>query len=136
MPAINGRVPEVDMLTPGATAAKTVYWHRDLPPIAAEAMEEHVIEATSARVAGNLAHRDELWERCYQDLMTEATRRLEQEVRRLSGRYAHVLNEVVESRRNDALNEAWLHGRFTYVLYGDTNEHAAHTQAGATTSRS
>ena len=119
------------MPTPGTADAKTVYWHRDLPPIGAEAMEEHVIEAISAHVPGNLAHRDELWERCYQDLMTEASRRLEQEVRRLSGRYAHVLSEVVGSRRNDALNEAWLHGRFTYVLYTDANNMRA-TRTGVT----
>ena len=109
------------MPTPGVAAAKTVYWHRDLPPLRAEAMGEHVIEATSAHVPGNLAHRDELWERCYRDLMTETSRRLEQEVQRLHGRYAHVLNEAIESRRNDALNESWLLGRFTYVLYDDPN---------------
>jgi hypothetical protein len=119
MPTLNVRMPEVDVPTPGTADAKTVYWHRDLPPVGAEAVEEHVVEATSAHVPGTLAHRDELWERCYQDLMTEAVRRLEQEVRRLSGRYAHVLSEIVGSRRNDALNEAWLHGRFTYVLYSD-----------------
>jgi hypothetical protein len=122
---------EVDVPTPGTADAKTVYWHRDLPPIGAEAVEEHVIEATSAHVPGNLAHRDELWEGCYQDLMTEASRRLEQEVRRLSGRYAHVLSEVVGSRRNDALNEAWLHGRFTYVLYSDPKNMRA-THVGTT----
>jgi hypothetical protein len=29
---------------------KTIYRHRDLPPLNAEAIGEHVIEATSARV--------------------------------------------------------------------------------------
>jgi len=32
-------------------------------------MAEHTLEATSGRVAGTLAHRDELWDRCYQELM-------------------------------------------------------------------
>jgi hypothetical protein len=38
-----------------------VYWHRELPPIDAEIIAEHVVEANSSRVLGTLAHRDELW---------------------------------------------------------------------------
>ena len=44
--------------------------------------------------------------------------RLEQEVARLGGLYAHVVEESIDSRRDDATGEAWLHGRFGYVLYG------------------
>ena len=94
-----------------------VYWHRELPPASAEIMGEHILEAAGARVEGTLAHRDELWDRCYQDLMAQARARLEQEVARLNGHFAHVLGEVVEARRDDAKGEAWLQGRFTYVLY-------------------
>ena len=94
-----------------------VYWHRELPPASAEIVGEHTVEATSGRVAGTLAHRSELWDRCYQDLMVQARFRLEQEVVRLHGNFAHVLEEVVGARRDDAKGEAWLHGRFTYVLY-------------------
>jgi hypothetical protein len=36
---------------------------------------------------------------------------------RLGGHYAHVLDEHIESKRNDVTNESWLHGRFNYVLY-------------------
>lgn len=78
-----------------------VYWHRELPPPDAEQMNEHVLEATSARVPNTLAHRDELWDRCYEDLMAEARARLEQEVARLGGNYAHVLDESVDSRHDD-----------------------------------
>jgi hypothetical protein len=49
--------------------------------------------------------------------MTHAADRLEQEVARLGGRCAHVLEEAIDSRHDDATNEAWLHGRFTYMLY-------------------
>jgi hypothetical protein len=98
-------------------AQSIVYWHRDLPPLSAEIIGEHTIEAASARVEGNLAHRDELWDRCYKDLMVQATIRLEQEVSRLNGSFAHVLEEIVDARRDDAKGEAWLRGRFTYVLY-------------------
>ena len=80
-------------------------------------MGEHVIEATSRRVPGTLAHRDELWDRCYEDLMIQVRGRLEQEIGRLGGTCAHVLSEHVESKHDAPANEAWLHGRFTYVLY-------------------
>jgi len=94
-----------------------VYWHRDLPPLDAEPLEEHVVEAVSARVEGTIAHRDELWDRCYEDLMANAAARLEQEVVRLGGQYAHVLDEHVDSRHDGPTNESWLRGRFTYMLY-------------------
>lgn len=93
------------------------YWHRELPPLDGEPVEEHVVEADSLRVEGTLSHRDELWTRCYDDLMAVVRDRLAQEVVRLGGDYAHVLDEHVEVKRNDALRQAWLHGRFTYVLY-------------------
>jgi hypothetical protein len=97
-------------------SGKIIYWHRELPPLDAEAMGEHTLEATSRRMPGTIAHRDELWDRCYEDLMAQAGARLEQEVARLGGRYAHVLDESVDSRHDDVTSEAWLHGRFTYVL--------------------
>jgi hypothetical protein len=31
------------------------YWHRDLPPIDAQPMGEHIIEADSPRIAGTIA---------------------------------------------------------------------------------
>ena len=72
-------------------ARQIVYWHRELPPIDGEILHEHVVEATSERLA--------------------------QEVARLGGDYAHVLDEHIDSRRDDAANESWLQGRFNYVLY-------------------
>ena len=96
---------------------KTVFWHRDLPPLEAEALGEHTMDAVSVRVPGTLAHRDEIWDRCYADLMTAAHSRLNQEIARLGGHFAHVLRESVDSRRDDVAGEAWLRGRFTYVLY-------------------
>ena len=94
-----------------------VYWHRELPPLDAEIMGEHVLEATSERVLGSLAHRDELWDRSYRDLRKNSYERFEQEIRRLGGRYAHVLDEHVDTRHDNVTGEAWLRGRFTYVLY-------------------
>ena len=96
---------------------KVIYWHRELPPFHAEAIGEHTLEAVSMRVPGTLAHRDELWERCYADLMTNVSAELAQEVSRLGGHYAHVLSESVDSKHNDVANEAWLHGSFNYMVY-------------------
>jgi hypothetical protein len=94
-----------------------VYWHRELPPVDAELMGEHVLEATSGRVQGSLAHRDELWDRCYGELMQNTRVRLQQEITRLGGHYAHVLDESIDGKRDDATGDKWLHGRFTYMLY-------------------
>jgi hypothetical protein len=100
-----------------AAAPAVVYWHRQLPPLDADMIGEHVLEATSTRVPGTLAHRDELWEHCYQSLIANTEQRFAQEVARLGGHYAHVLDESIDSRRDDVAGEAWLHGRFTYMLY-------------------
>jgi hypothetical protein len=96
---------------------KIVYWHRDLPPLDAELMAEHTVEATSGRVPGTLSHRDELWDRCYQELMANAQARLAREIARFGGHYAHVNDESIDIRHDDAAGEAWLHGRFSYMLY-------------------
>ena len=85
---------------------KSIYWHRELPPLDA-----------STHVEGTLAHQTELWDRCHQDLMSQTSARLEQEMARLGGRYAHVLDESIDTKRDDVKGEAWLHGRFKYVLY-------------------
>jgi hypothetical protein len=122
-----------DRELPGSSAdAKVVFWHRELPPLDADAIGEHVLEATSCRVPGTIAHRDDLWYVCYEDLMRQATNRLEQEVARLGGQFAHVLDEVIDSRRDEAKREAWLRGRFKYVLYRRApTEHRAPVSSAA-----
>jgi len=104
-----------------------VYWHRESPPRDAEAIGDHTIEATSARVPGTLSHRDEMWDRCYRELMDSVRVRLEQEVARLGGDYAHVSSEHIEPRHDDRTGEAWMYGRFEYELY----RLPAHDQAAA-----
>jgi hypothetical protein len=105
------------MTTLATDSPKAVFWHRDLPPRDAEVIGEHALEAVSGRVPGTLSHRDEIWDRLYEELMTNTDVRLRQEIERLGGRYAHILDESIDSRHDDRVNEAWLHGRFTYVLY-------------------
>ena len=105
------------MTTAAGSESKVVYWHRDLPPLAAEAIGEHVIEATSHRVKGTFSRHDEAWGGCYEDLMSQATARLVEEVARLGGDYAHVGEEMISPGHDDAVGEGWLYGRFKYVLY-------------------
>ena len=83
----------------------------------AEPVEEHVVEASSTHVPDTIAHRDDLWKRCESELMENARERLCEEIARLGGRYAHVLDESIETRHNACTGEAWLHGQFTYMLY-------------------
>lgn len=101
-----------------STSSTTVFWHRELPPLAAEVIGEHTVEANSNRVPGTLAHRGELWDRCYQELMANAELRITEELARLGGRYAHVHSESIGAKHDDRAGEAWLHGTFTYMVYG------------------
>jgi hypothetical protein len=99
------------------TTTTGVFWHRELPPIDAEMIADHVVEANSSRVPGTLAHRDELWDRCYQELMAVAEGRIRNEIARLGGDYAHVHGESLGAKHDDVAGDAWLHGTFTYMLY-------------------
>jgi hypothetical protein len=96
---------------------KVVFWHRELPPLDAEAVGEHTLEANSDRVPGTIAHREELWDLCRSALNRNTLKRLQQEVVRLGGRYAHILDETIETKRDVTTNEAWLHGTYVYMLY-------------------
>jgi hypothetical protein len=102
---------------PSTVDGAIIYWHRDLPPVDAEAIGDHTIEVTSARVPGTLAHRDDLWNRCYQEVMERLDERLRQEIGRLGGDYAHILSETIAPRHDDRTGEAWMYGRFDYELY-------------------
>jgi hypothetical protein len=103
--------------TNASELTRKIYWHRELPPLAADPVGEHVVEAVSCRVPSTLSHRDDLWDRCYAELMDAVQVRLTQEIERLGGDCAHVLREAVDTRHDDARGEIWLRGRFTYVLY-------------------
>jgi hypothetical protein len=94
-----------------------VYWHRELPPLDADPAGEYTIEATSARVDDPSMDRDAIWRACYGSLITETGRRVQQEIARLGGRYARIVDESIDVKHDDATSQAWLHGRFTYRLY-------------------
>ena len=104
-------------MTKNDNETKVAYWHRELPPLDAELVAEHTVEANSGRVSGTIAHRTELWDQCYSELMANAEVRLTQEVARLGGHFAHINEEAIEPKHDDAAGQAWLHGRFRYMLY-------------------
>ena len=64
------------MNTVGTNGSRIVYWQRELPPFDADAVAEHSIEATSSRVPGTLVHRNELWGKCYENLMVCTVRNI------------------------------------------------------------
>ncbi len=105
------------MDTTHCDTATTVFWHREMPPIDAVPMGEHTIEATSRRVRDTAEGRESLWDRGKDDLKGQTEARLIQEVARLGGHYAHVLDESTDSGHDAATGEVWLHGRYTYMLY-------------------
>lgn len=49
--------------------------------------------------------------------MSTAESRLAQEVARLGGDFAHVHDEAIDPKQDAVTGEAWLHGRFRYMLY-------------------
>lgn len=113
-----GSAPELTTPTPSAatTVEKTVYWRRELPPLAERIVGEQTVEAESQRVP-HTSHEDELWERGAAELEAEASRRIEQELRRVGGSCAHVVEEQVEPKVDYAAGTTWLSGRYTYVVY-------------------
>jgi hypothetical protein len=62
---------------------RMVYWHRELPPFNAEPLGSR---------PGN---------HCKDELMLHANQRLVDEIVRLGGRYAHVLNESIDTKHGD-----------------------------------
>lgn len=108
--------PGMTTMTASATPT-TVFWHRELPPPNAEPVEVHTVTAVSRRVPGTIADRDLLWTSCYDSLLAEADARMHQELARLNGQYAHVYDESIDPRHDEATGETWLSGRFNYVMY-------------------
>ena len=96
---------------------KILYWRRELPPLSEQIEGEHEVTADSAKVHVSWADRDTLWSRCHDDLMVQARARITQEVVRLGGSCAHIVDETVTARRDEHTGESWLHGRFRFVLY-------------------
>jgi hypothetical protein len=108
---------------------KLVYWHRELPPLHDRLAGEHVLAAHSDPIPYSFAERDALYERCLASLKARVTTRIEQEIHRLGGSCAHVLDEHIEPQVDSAKGEYSLRARVSYVLL--TSE--ANDSAEATT---
>jgi hypothetical protein len=101
----------------GDPATQVVYWRRELPPLSEAIEGVHEVEADSPRIRNDLAHRTELWQQCYAPLLAETERRTAQEVARLGGSCAHILEEHVIAKIDDSTGEFWLRGRFCFAMY-------------------
>ncbi|MFN0248737.1 MAG: hypothetical protein ACKV2T_17745 [Kofleriaceae bacterium] len=97
--------------------SKIVYWRRELPPLSEQLEGEHEVTASSDKVHYSWDQRGRLWGRCYDSLMEHARERIIQEVVRLGGSCAHVLDEAITSRQDEVAGEFWLVGTFRYVMY-------------------
>jgi hypothetical protein len=106
---------------------KLVYFRPDLPPLSEDSAGEFMVDAESPPVPNTSLGRDELWVHCYDDLMAAAAERIGQEVTRLNGSCAHVVDEHIEPKVSYERGEAWLAGTFTFVLY----RHPAPTSANS-----
>lgn len=98
-------------------ANQVIYWRRELPPLSELIEGTHEIEAESPRINNDLTHRSELWKQCYPPLLEAAERRTIQELARLGGSCAHIVDEQIVAGIDDATGEFWLHGRFRFVMY-------------------
>jgi len=94
-----------------------IYWHRELAPLSEQMEGVHEVTACSERVHFDWADHSTLWKRCHDDLMPRGEDRIRQEVHRLGGSCAHVLEEQFTSKRDDATQEFWLEGRFRFMMY-------------------
>jgi hypothetical protein len=97
--------------------AQIVYWRSELPPLCERMEGEHEVDATSDKVHYTLADRGQLWATCYRKLIERAENRIVQEVKRLGGSCAHVTEEAIVARQDDATGEFWLAGTFRFVMY-------------------
>jgi hypothetical protein len=96
---------------------KIIYWRRELPPLSEQVEGEHELTAESDRVHVSWADRDALWGRCHASLMRHARDRMIQEVERLGGSCAHVLEESVTAKHDETTDEFWLAGKFQFLVY-------------------
>ena len=99
------------------TAPTRIYWHHDLPPLAHDPVSEHVVQARSDVVPYRPGHLEDLNEACLASLRKAAVHRLEQELDRLGGSSAHVTDEEIEAKHDEATTDFSLQGTYTYVLY-------------------
>jgi hypothetical protein len=97
--------------------SQIIYWRRDLPPLSEELEGTHEVIARSEHIHADWADRDGLWGKCYDSLMAAARARIVQEVERLGGSCAHVVDEEIVSKTDDGTGQFWLIGTFTFVLY-------------------
>ena len=96
---------------------QVVYWRQELPPLSELLEGEHEIEAESAHVHYDFGDRQAMWRECYGLLATVAEERVRQEISRLGGSCAHIIEEQITARTDDGSALFWLRGRFRFLMY-------------------
>ena len=96
---------------------QVVYWRQELPPLSEMLEGEHEIETESQHVHYSVGGREAMWSACYGLLQTATEERLRQELGRLGGSCAHIVDEQVTARTDDASAMFWLRGRYRFLMY-------------------
>ena len=96
---------------------QVVYWRQDLPPLSEQLEGEHEIDAESPHVHYSFGDREAMWSQCYGLLQKRSEERVKQEVLRLGGSCAHIVEEQITTKTDDAAALSWLHGRFRFLMY-------------------
>ena len=96
---------------------QVVYWRRDLAPLSERIEGEHEVEAESPHLHYDTGNRQVMWGTCYPLLHAVAEERIRQEVVRLGGSCAHVTDEHITAKTDDAASTFWLRGRFSFVMF-------------------
>lgn len=102
--------------------SQVVYWRRELPPLSEQIEGEHDLEAESPHLHYELGDRQLMWSKCYPLLLEQAESRIRQELTRLHGSCAHVVDEQITAKVDDAQSLFWLRGRFQFVMYVHTSK--------------
>lgn len=96
---------------------QVVYWRQELPPLSELLEGEHEIEAESTHVHYAPGERPAMWSKCYETLQAVAETRVSQEIGRLGGSCAHIVDEQITAKTDDASAVFWLRGRYRFLMY-------------------
>jgi len=96
---------------------KRIYWHSDLPPLEDKIAGKYQVTAESDPIPLDYRHKDELRGRSEPSLALRLEDRLGQEIDRLGGHCAHILEEHITPVIDYHNNQYRLRGTYTYVLF-------------------
>lgn len=114
--------------TPSPPPSQRIFWYHELPPLSAQVLDTHVLEAQSDPIPWRFADRETLWAESQPSLDAAVRERLTQELDRLGAAYAHVVDEHIEEHTDPATATFELRGRYDYVAYVDADSAGASSE--------